>query len=64
MVKYVQQISCLDVDIESAGLVLADRCGSVEATVRGEDRSALERMVGPVAAEIEFLRVLKAHRAR
>jgi hypothetical protein len=46
MAKDVQQISCLDVVIESADLVLADRCGSVEATVRGEDRSALQRMMG------------------
>jgi hypothetical protein len=34
MAKDTQQISCRDVVIESADLVLADRCGSVEALRR------------------------------
>jgi hypothetical protein len=54
MAKDVQQINWLDVVIESADLVLTDRCGSVEATVRGEDRSALERMVGRLIRRSSF----------
>jgi hypothetical protein len=54
MAKDVQQISCLDGVIESADLVLADRCESVEATQRGEDRSALERRVGRLIRRLSF----------